>query len=240
MLDSLQLNLRNEYILDGGPFYHEFDALAVVKEPWNTYTSLLFFIPVIFWLIKLKGRYAHHKVILLILPLLFLNGLGSTLYHASRSVPFFLYLDFLPASAMSFILSAFFWQFIIKNSLKAIGIVLLFYTIGAVSWYFAIKLDNLKELGPNIGYAFIGLSFVVPVVIILIKTSAFKWGYVISGLMCLGIALVFRILDHPSELLSHSLSQGTHFLWHIFTVIAAFLLGYYVFYLNRYPENVRN
>jgi hypothetical protein len=161
-------------------------------------------------------------IILLILPFLFLNGLGSTLYHGFRDVPFFFYLDFLPASCMSILLSTYLWNHILKNVTKSILTVISFYLIGSFAWYIVVQFEGLQEIGPNIGYLFVGLSFITPI-IILLKT----------GIFSLGFALLFRMLDHPSELFSSNLPQGTHFLWHIFTVLAVFFVGYYVYFLAK-------
>ena len=77
-----------DFIRDSGPFYHEFHADAFIKEPWNAYSSLFFLVPVIFWVWKLRGQYRENLIITLMLPLLFLNGIGSTLYHAFRAADF--------------------------------------------------------------------------------------------------------------------------------------------------------
>jgi hypothetical protein len=235
MLDSLGIKIREDLILDGGPFYHEFHADEFIKEPWNAYSSLLFFIPIIFWLFKLRGEYKKNYIILLILPFLFINGLGSTLYHAFRSSEVFLFLDFLPASFMSFILSSYLWSRLTNSILKAIAIVAGFYILGLSCLFFLSKIPALDQLGPNIAYLIVGASYFIPIVIILFKTNWFKINLVLLSLGSLGTALLFRLLDYPSENhLAEYLPQGTHFLWHAFSVIAVFSMGYYVYHLNKY------
>ncbi|MEO9533252.1 MAG: hypothetical protein ABJG68_09960 [Crocinitomicaceae bacterium] len=237
MLDSLQLQIRDSLIQDGGPYYHEFEVDNFFREPWNAYSSLVFFVPIIFWLLKLKGEYKQHLIILAILPLLFLNGLGSTLYHGFRDVPFFLYLDFLPASGMSVLLSTYLWKYILNDTLKSILVVATFYCVGGFSWYFTVQVKDLEEIGPNIGYFFVGLAFITPIVIILRKTAFYKWKHAVFGVLSLGIALLCRLLDHPSELFSEHLPQGTHFLWHLFTVLAVFQIGFYVYYIGKLKKS---
>lgn len=90
MIDSLELIHRKEQIFDRGPMYNEFVHDALIHEPWNAYSSLFFFIPVIFWLIYLRGKYRTYGIITALLPVLFLNGLGSTLFHAFRASNWFL------------------------------------------------------------------------------------------------------------------------------------------------------
>jgi len=234
MLDSLSIKVREDLILDGGPYYNEFHAQEFIKEPWNAFSSLLFFIPIVFWLIKLKGEYKKNYIILLILPFLFINGLGSTLYHAFRDSAFFLYLDFLPASFMSFILSSYLWSRLTNNTLKAIVIVVGFYIVGLSCLFVMTKIPALDQFGPNIAYSIVGASYFIPIIIILVRTNWFKLKLVLLSLLSLGIALMFRILDYPSEnYFADALPQGTHFLWHAFSVVAVFSMGYYVYYLNK-------
>ena len=233
MLDSLDLALRTEYILDSGPFYNEFCHDQLVKEPWNAYSSLVFFIPIVFWLIKLRGSYKKHWVILLLLPFLFLNGLGSTLYHAFRSSEYFLWMDFMPANLMSIILSAFFWQLILNSWTKSIGLVSVFYLIGFLLIQLSYQLFPNHQMGPNIGYMIVGVSYFLPILIFLLRNKWFKVKFVLFSLLFLGLALLFRVLDYPSPNLFHSfLPQGTHFLWHVFSVGAVFSMGYFVYFIN--------
>lgn len=234
MLDSLSLKIRQENILDGGPFYNEFHAEHFIKEPWNALSSLLFFIPIIYWLLKLRGEYRENIIILSLLPFLFMNGIGSTLYHAFRSSSFFLYLDFLPASAMSIILSSYLWFRLSRNVFKGVGIVALFYIAGLLSIYTLTAFDSFSEMGPNIGYFFVGASYFIPILIILKKTKFANLYMVLVSILALGLALLFRVLDYPSDnIFASFLPQGTHFLWHVFSVIAVFSMGYYVYRLNK-------
>ena len=125
LLDGIEL--QRQLIQDSGPLYHEFHADEWIKEPWNAFSSLFFLVPVLFWLWKLRGQYKKHMIITILLPLLFLNGLGSTLYHAFRSSDLFMILDGLPASLMSLTLSLYMWKRVGSKWWKAKSIVLLFY-----------------------------------------------------------------------------------------------------------------
>lgn len=232
MLDSLSLAIRNEYILDSGPFYHEFQVDGLIKEPWNTYSSLLFFIPIIFWLFKLKGEYSKFKILVVLMPLLFLNGLGSTLYHAFRSNSFYLYLDSIPAALMSFTLASYFWTTVLNNALKGVGMVLAIFSLGFLSVKLLVLVPELEEMGPNFAYFIVGLTFFIPILIILIRTNLKRAYLILLTLIFLSLALLCRIIDHPSDLFSELMPQGTHFLWHAFSVLAVFTLGYYVYYLE--------
>ncbi|MCB9224182.1 MAG: hypothetical protein H6582_08410 [Crocinitomicaceae bacterium] len=234
MLDSLEIAIRQTQIHDGGPYYHEFVQDALIKEPWNAYSSLFFFIPIIFWLYKLKGEYRENAIILAILPLLFLNGLGSTLFHALRTDRWMLFLDFMPASLMSMTLSTYLWTQIVKRWYYGVLVVLGFYLLGGLSIAFLVQYEGMRELAPNFGYFFVGASFFAPVLIILGKTNFYKVKYAAATFLFLGLALACRASDYPSpNPFPDLLPQGTHFMWHIFTVFAVFTMGFYVYYINK-------
>lgn len=237
MLDSLEIAIRSELIKDGGPFYNEFVAENAIKEPWNAYSSLLFFVPIVYWVIKLKGNYRKHFIFLLLLPLLFLNGLGSTLYHAFRSNEFFFYLDTLPAAGMSLSLASYFWYKVTSKLWLSITILVSIYTAGFLARILVVDYLHFTNMGPNVLYLFVGIAFLSPVILILFKTSFYKWRLAVGSILLLCLALMFRSLDYPTEnFFADWLSQGTHFLWHIFTVLAVFSLGFYVFHLNNLSD----
>jgi len=227
MIDSLELVHRKQQIFDHGPMYNEFVHDALIHEPWNAYSSLCFFIPVVFWLIYLRGKYRTYGIITALLPLLFLNGLGSTLFHAFRASNWFLLLDWLPAALMTLILSIYFWHRITHKVWKAIGVVLGFYVLA----FTMVKVLSLQTSlsGPSIGYFFTGAAFLVPVVIDLKRNQWKHVGLYLLSLLFLVLALLFRILDYPTPNPFTWLPQGTHFLWHGTSSLAVFTLGFYIY-----------
>jgi hypothetical protein len=234
MLDSLEIAIRDIHIHDGGPYYHEFISDAVIKEPWNAYSSLFFFVPIIYWIWKLRGVYKDHLIIITTLPFLFLNGLGSTLYHAFRSEPMFLYLDSVPASLMSIIISIYFWTKIVVKWYLAVLIVASFYGAGILSLNLLLLLPSCKEMGPNIAYLFVGAAFLIPLLLYLRKINFQHGKYVLYTFFFLIMALLCRISDHPNtNPIPEIIPQGTHFMWHIFSALAVFSLGYFIYYSSR-------
>ena len=227
MIDSLELIHRKQQIFDHGPMYNEFVHDALIHEPWNAYSSLCFFIPVIFWLIYLRGKYRTYGIITALLPLLFLNGLGSTLFHAFRASNWFLLLDWLPAALMTLILSIYFWHRITHKVWKAIGVVLGFYALA----FTMVKILSQQTgfSGPSIGYFFTGAAFLVPVIIDLKRNQWKHAGLYVVSLFCLVLAILFRILDYPTPNPFAWLPQGTHFLWHVTSSLAVFTLGFYIY-----------
>lgn len=232
MLDSLSLLNRRTLIFDQGPLYHEFIADGTVREPWNAYSSLVFFIPVIFWILYLRGQYKDHKIIVALLPFLFLNGIGSTLYHAFRTSDFLLLLDWMPATIMSILLSSYFWTKIVKKWYFGFLCVLAFYVASSVVVGLVTTPEN-RDLAPNISYFFVGCSFLIPIVIHLYKNQFRFWYHVFAAFLFLGFSLLFRTLDYPTpNPFPALLPQGTHFLWHVFSSFAVFSMGFYIYNSN--------
>jgi len=221
-----------DVIRDSGPFYHEFHADALIKEPWNAYSSLFFLVPVIFWVWQLRGQYAKHMIITAILPLLFLNGIGSTLYHAFRSSNFLMFLDGMPAMLMVLILSGYMWNKVLNSIRKSIGVVVLFYIAGI-----AVIISLQPVFGDgiiNLSYLFSGACFLLPVMIFLARTNFYKWPMILITLIFLGLALLFRSIDYPTpNPFPGILPQGTHFLWHILSACAVLSLGYYIYFMKN-------
>jgi hypothetical protein len=227
MIDSLELVQRKQQIFDHGPMYNEFVHDTLIHEPWNAYSSLCFFIPVIFWLIYLRGKYRTYGIITALLPLLFLNGLGSTLFHAFRASNWFLLLDWLPAALMTLILSIYFWYRVTQKLWKAIGVVGGFYALAFTMVKVLSEQTGLS--GPSIGYFFTGAAFLVPVIIDLKRNQWKHAGLYLLSLLFLVLALLFRILDYPTPNPFAWLPQGTHFLWHVTSSLAVFTLGFYIY-----------
>ncbi|WP_027419177.1 hypothetical protein [Crocinitomix catalasitica] len=239
MIDTLEIVNRLVHITDNGPMYNEFIHDAYIHEPWNAFSSLIFFIPIIYWIWKLHGNYANHKIIVLLLPLLFLNGLGSTLFHSFRNEPAYFILDWLPASLMSFCLACYFWYKVVDNIKRAIILTIAFQCVAVLSTNFLSQIDSLEGFGPNIGYFFVGTSLLIPIIIFLFKTKFKFVNYIILSFIFLSTALICRMLDYPTpNPFPELLPQGTHFLWHIFSSFAVFSMGYYIFKLNNWLRKI--
>lgn len=237
ILLSSSINPR-DFIHDTGPMYHEFHAHSFIKEPWNAFSSMFFLVPVFFWIWKLRGQYRKYLVITLLLPLLFLNGVGSTLYHAFRASQLALLLDWMPAFIMNLILAWYMWNKVLKKPILSVLAVLAFYGLAMASVFSLSR--YIQEMAANIGYLFIGLSLLLPSVIYLFRTNFYKWHLLLLTFLLLGIALVFRSLDHPTpNPWPELLPQGTHFLWHIVSAFAVFTLGFFFkFTIDREAETI--
>jgi len=240
MLNIHQIELNPaDFIFDSGPFYHEFHANAFIKEPWNAYSSLFFLIPVAFWLWKLRGVYKQYPIITLLLPFLFLNGVGSTIYHAFRAYEWALLLDWMPAFFMNLILATYMWFLVVRRVWKAVILLVLFYALAIFS---VVNLaSQLEDMAANMAYFFIGMSLLIPSFIYLYRTRFYKWYLLIGTFVLLGLALLFRSLDYPTpNPFPEILPQGTHFLWHITSAIAVFTMGYYFYFIVNKKSQTGN
>lgn len=217
---------------DHGPLYHEtFSGGDFILEPWNAFSSLFFLVPVVFWIIKLRGQYRQYPMITLLLPLLFMNGIGSTIYHAFRASNLALLLDWMPAFIMNLILSWYMWKKVLHKNILPIFVVLVFYMAAVI--IIASFAPILGDLAANLGYLFIGLSILLPSVIFLVRTRFYKGHLLVLTFVFLGISLLFRSLDYPTQNpFPNLLPQGTHFLWHIVSAFAVFTLGFYFMYIQ--------
>ncbi len=215
-----------DFIEDSGPLYHEFHFHSWIHEPWNAASSLFFLVPVLFWIWHLRGRYRRYPMITLFLPLLFFNGIGSATYHAFRASDFALMLDWMPAFIMNLLLCWYLWNKVLKRPFLAALMVVGFIT-AAIFAIFAFA-PLIGGLAANLGYLMIGLCLLIPSAIYLFRTNFFKWHLLIGTFVILGLALLFRSLDHPTpNPFPEFLPQGTHFLWHFTSAFAVFTLGFY-------------
>ncbi len=210
-----------ERLRDNGPVYYETDLDHLFVEPWNAISSLTFLIPVIFLLIRLKGQYHHYWFLIFVAaPLMAIGGLGSTLYHAFRAHPFFLYMDFVPIALMTLSISIYFWYKVLPNwfyilLVVAASFLLRFAAFGFVKGHTAI----------NLSYFLTGVMIFLPALIFLFRTHFIEVKYLIYSILFLIIALFFRYADSWEN---HFFSFGTHWLWHIFTSTGALTLATYL------------
>ena len=241
LTDFVTLLHYSPVVNDGGPIYHEFHEHDWIKEPWNAFSSLFFLVPVFYWIWKLRGQYKRHIIITAILPLLFLNGVGSTMYHAFRAHQFWLTLDFLPALVMMLVLGTYFWTKITGTWKK--GILVIPISIGLITALFYAMREGVIDIpdnsAPNIIYTINGLNFIgIPVFILLRRTNFYKWHLMAWTAVFLIGAVTFRSLDYPTDNpFPDLMPQGTHFLWHVISAFAVFSLGWYLYHLREFELN---
>lgn len=226
-LDFLTLiqEWANQRLADGGPRYTEYHPEQIIVEPWNALSSVIMMLPAIYWLWRYRKSASKNLFFLFAISMVFLGGLGSTLYHAFRMSSVFLILDILPSALLMLALAIYFW---IKVLPKWWYIFLIFVPV------FALRVLLFNRLGGhlsiNLSYAISGLLVLLPLGIVLKRTDFKGLTAMVIVLFAFAIALLFRQLD---VYYFPFLPQGTHFLWHLFSAIGSFSMLWYLFVLNK-------
>ena len=91
----------NQRMDDMGPVYAETAGEGFLVEPWNSLTSLLMLIPVIYWLIRIRKESGSFRFMLYAIPLMALGGIGSALFHGFRASVVFLIMDVAPSAFLT-------------------------------------------------------------------------------------------------------------------------------------------
>jgi hypothetical protein len=230
MLFRLAESWFNQTLSDGGPRYAEYHPEYIIVEPWNAFSSVFMMIPAIFFFWKLRKDLASMPFMGFSVLMIFLGGLGSTLFHAFRMSEFFLMMDIIPSAILTIAIAVFFWLKILR---KWWHILLIFIPVFALRFLLFKNLPS--HIGINLSYAFSGILVLVPLVIVLYQTDMKRWISVFLVLVTFGLALLFRQLDaHQWSLLP----QGTHFLWHLFSAIGSWYILDYLLFVQRHHKNV--
>ncbi|HEY9117351.1 MAG TPA: hypothetical protein VIN11_05965, partial [Roseivirga sp.] len=164
-------------ISDGGPWYaetHITDNLIV--EPWNAFSSLAIAAPGIYFLWKIRNNLKEYRFLLLCIPFLILNGIGSTLFHGLRSSRIFLLMDFMPALVLTLLITLYFWSKALPKW---------WMSFFAVAPIFLLRFGIIDFIpgqgGINTSYTISGIAFLLPVFIILRKYQFQKTRDIILG-----------------------------------------------------------
>jgi hypothetical protein len=207
-------------LADGGPVYHETELGRLIVEPWNAISSLFYLVPVIYFLIRLRGQYRQFAFLIWFCsPLLAIGGIGSALFHGLRAYPFFLYMDFVPIAILTLGVSIYFWVRILTRWWYVLIIIVV--SMGLRFLGFAI---HRGQTAINLSYLNTGLMIFIPAVIYIFRTRFYALGFLICAIVFLGLSLLFRIVDDWESFLP----MGTHWLWHLFSASGALMLGQYL------------
>ncbi len=222
----------DQTLQDGGPLYFETSPDHFIVEPWNAVSSLFIVIPAIIWAIRIKENYKNYAFMVYCIILMILGGSGSTIFHAFRASKFFLNMDVLPTAILSLSIGIYFWLKLVKNWWY---VILLFILFIVPRFLFFTNLEQHTAI--NVSYAFSGIFVGMPLVIILFKTSLYKIGLVITAIALFTLALIFREADtYPISLFP----MGTHFLWHVFSGLGAYLILAYLYWFRKRELSIAN
>ena len=210
-------------------YYTEFHPEASITQPWNAWSSVLFLLPVVFWLIRLRGEYKPYFMLVAILPLAVVNGVGSFLWHAHSGGALYLKLDTYPPRIMLAFLGVYFLRLVTRNWL--VGLILFVAFAALVLEYKEQARPLLNVSWVTFNYIFNALIVIVPALLVLVLYRGRGWGYFLLTVLCLVGAVWFRMLDGQRPL-PELMPQGTHFLWHLLCALAYLPLGYYLIRLE--------
>lgn len=222
-----QLTIQ-ELVKDFGPIYRETQVenfKNIIVEPWNAFSSLIFLIPVVIVLIKLKKEYkAYPFLVYWAAPLLAIGGIGSTLYHAFRSHPGLLIMDFAPIALLSLSIAFFFLNRLLRRWWLSVLIIVAIMFLRTLAFQFY---DGTNHQTPiNIAYFLTGVMVGVPIIIFLIKSKFAKIKIFLFTIFLFAISLFFRSAD---DWIIDFMPMGTHWLWHFFSAAGALTMGIYIY-----------
>ena len=208
---------------DGGPVYKETDLSRFPVEPFNTFSNLVFLMIILYFAFKVYKAPSKHHFLALSIPVLFLGFIGGTVYHATRSSPVWLYLDWVPIVLLCMAASIYFIFRMNKSLVYKIGIIILvaFISIGVRR----LAIPGLSK--DTIGYLATAAALLLPMAWYIISTKARHATFIAAALASFVLAIFFRMLDRFVE--ADMLFMGTHWLWHLFGGISVFFLMTYIY-----------
>jgi hemolysin III len=209
---------------DGGPIYVETDLDRWIAEPVNTLTAAVFLAIALYWLWRLRGQYRRRLFLTVCLPVLMIGGMGGTIYHATRSSPVWLVMDWLPIVVLGFALSLYFWSRVLRRWWPALLIVPAVFGLQRLNFTYLPK-----HLAINLSYSLTAAVVLLPAVLVLRRYRWRNWGYLAGAVGCFVAAVSFRAAD--GSLASWLPGVGSHFLWHLLGAGAAQLSIVFVYHL---------
>jgi len=214
---------------DGGMLYAETNLQHIFPEPLNAVTSIFFLAIALYWTFKLWGKWQQHTFLSIAVLLLYIGGIGGTIYHGLRRWNFFIMMDWLPIMLLCVFAGIYFTAKLTRWYYALLIVVLYVVFQYFARGYFRSRGD--MQLFININYAIMAGIVLLPVVAFLVHTR-FKNGiWVGVALLAFVLALTFRIADAWKWLFF-----GTHFLWHAFGAVAAFCMFKYIHLINETDE----
>ena len=159
------------------------------------------------------------------LHILFVGYVGGTVYHATRSHPLWLFLDFMPIIILVVMASVFFWKRVFKESWK---IILSVVALIVLPRLLLLQFVESQSLMISLGYLSMGLPVVAP---ILIHEHKYQWRdmlWATVAFMTLAVAVTFRLSDSQPAMLS-VFPMGTHWLWHLFGGLTCHIIISYLY-----------
>lgn len=208
---------------DFGPIYTEtlpgIAAGIFPVEPWNTWTNLIFVALLVHISFRTRLDYHRYPLIVMTLPVIITGVIGGSVYHATRSHPVWLFMDFVPIIIATSVAGVVFWRELVGSWARA---VLLFLLVGLSGRVVGFALVAERTIQISLGYVSAALSILIPLLLIVRRAGWDGIGLLFGVVVTFSIAITCRMLDRPG--IVSPLPMGTHFLWHIFGGTAVWVL----------------
>ncbi len=202
--------------LDWGPIYKETIYGRWPVEPWNTVTTFLFLIIVLYWAYQIRNQWQKHFIITVCLPIIFVGFVGGFLYHSCRDSRVWLIMDWGPIALAALACTAFYWRTLMDSWPKAIAITL--FPIFLI--VFVLKVMMPQNIYLSLGYPLLAFLVLLPLVLTLRHQATRHLRPLIYAFLCVVSAITLRFLDKSS--LMEFLPMGSHFLWHIMGALTCY------------------
>src|SRR5262249_38961171 len=214
---------------DHGPVYtetlHRWNPYIV--EPCNAITASIFVFIVIYWLVRLRGRYRSYPFMMCGMAILLAGGIGGTIYHAFREWRFFFYLDVVPIVLLSAVAAIYLWIRLRPKWMYVFLAVSGVLILNLAAYFFRPQ----RHLAIILHYLSLAALVITPLVVVLVRTRYRHANWIKLAVVCFGFAFLFRFLD---PVLSQ-LPPGTHFLWHLGGAATTYCLMEYFYRIESEP-----
>lgn len=215
----LQITLR-----DGGQPYAETDFSQWIVEPWNFVTALFFTVLALYWIFLLRNKIRQHTFLFSMVILLFIGSIGGSIYHGFRLHRVFLMMDWMPIMLITFAGSFYFFVRLWGKWWPPILLILAYFGVQGLLFSSGVAIQTAI----NISYASMAFMVLFPVVWFLKKTGWKNHQLVAAALVSFGLALFSRWADKFAWF-----PMGTHFLWHLFGLLAVHLMMRFLYLANE-------
>ncbi|MHB9138731.1 MAG: hypothetical protein ACYC4Q_04930 [Victivallaceae bacterium] len=213
---------------DGGPAYKETDLSRFPVEPFNTFSSLLFFILAVYWTWKTKLNVYKHPLTTVCMPILLIGCIGGILYHATRGSSIWLQLDCVPVLVLALSSGIYLWRRLTGNYFLTFILTICPLLIS----FFMLKYIHIADkFTVSAVYSALALNILIPAVLHCVMKNRDAWLTLLLAFSAFAIALAFRQADRLNTF--SCMTHGTHFLWHIFGCISSFFIIKYIYFTEE-------
>lgn len=222
-----------QYPNDYGPIYAETDLSRFPVEPWNTFSNLIFLLIFIYFSRRSRINFLKHPLLVVSLPILLTGFIGGTVYHATRSDPLWLKMDWMPIFILCLLAAFDFWYKVTSGRLWLAAALIVGMFVATRTIFLALPIGGALRI--SVLYSSLAVFLLLPAFLLALKVrSRDLWYRLLGSALLFAIAINFRVLDRG--LGADIMPMGTHFLWHIFGGLSVFCLMDFVL---LYDERTR-